>query len=161
MSPTQIRFEEEQQFREPWHWMLVLGVPVVIGSVLVPVLLHSGEKNVLSVVLLSMAVVTCVLALLFYFMRLTVRVTEDELQIRFFPFARRRVALAEIEECKPLTYRPLLDAGGWGMHYSFTGYGWAYNVYGRRGVAIGLKNGKRLLIGSQRADELAAALCGA
>jgi hypothetical protein len=36
--------------------------------------------------------------------------------------------------------------------------GRAYNVSGNRGVEITLANGKRVLIGSQRSDELAAAI---
>jgi hypothetical protein len=38
------------------------------------------------------------------------------------------------------------------------GKGWAYNVRGNRGVQLELANGKRILIGSQRAEELAGAI---
>ena len=41
--------------------------------------------------------------------------------------------------------------------YTFT-RGKAYNVSGNEGVQLELTNGKRILIGSQRADELADAI---
>ncbi|HTL28989.1 MAG TPA: hypothetical protein VL282_07210, partial [Tepidisphaeraceae bacterium] len=67
----------------------------------------------------------------------------------------------DIVQFEPRTYRPLVDASGWGVHYSFTGKGWAYNVTGDRGVQIRLKDGKWLLIGSQKPDELARAIAEA
>jgi TATA-box binding protein (TBP) (component of TFIID and TFIIIB) len=38
------------------------------------------------------------------------------------------------------------------------GAGKAYNVSGNKGVQLVFKNGKKLLIGSQKADELAKAI---
>ncbi|MFT3870892.1 MAG: hypothetical protein QM715_20760 [Nibricoccus sp.] len=43
---------------------------------------------------------------------------------------------------------------GWGIH--FTRHGWLYNIAGRDAVAFTLKNGKRLALGSDEAENLAA-----
>ncbi len=51
-------------------------------------------------------------------------------------------------------YSPITEYGGWGIRWS-PHRGWAYNVGGSKGVQLGRANGKRILIGSQRADELA------
>jgi hypothetical protein len=56
------------------------------------------------------------------------------------------------------TYRPILEYGGWGIRYSPFGQGCAYNVSGNRGVQLELADGQRILIGSQRAEELARAI---
>ena len=50
-------------------------------------------------------------------------------------------------------YRPIREYGGWGIRYGKNGK--AYNISGDRGVQLELQNSKPLLIGSQRADELA------
>jgi hypothetical protein len=63
--------------------------------------------------------------------------------------------LAEIVSWDARTYRPILEYGGWGIRYSPFGKGWAYNISGNQGVQLELMNGKRILIGSQRAEELA------
>jgi hypothetical protein len=66
--------------------------------------------------------------------------------------------LAEIVHRETRTYRPILEYGGWGVRYSFVRKGWAYTVSGNRGVQLQLANGKRILVGSQRAEELARAI---
>jgi hypothetical protein len=58
-----------------------------------------------------------------------------------------------------ITYSPLRDYGGWGIRYGSKGK--AYNVSGNRGVRLELSNGKRLLFGSQRPEELSEAVAAA
>jgi len=49
------------------------------------------------------------------------------------------------------------EFGGWGIRTSGDG-GRAYNAYGNMGVQLVLTDGKRVLVGTQRAEELLAAL---
>ena len=53
-------------------------------------------------------------------------------------------------------YKPIREYGGWGIRYGRGGK--AYNVSGNKAVQLVLKNGKRLLIGSQRPDKLVEAI---
>ena len=78
----------------------------------------------------------------------------------FFPVYRRRVALADITEVRAVTYRPIRDAGGWGIRWGrFEGSRCAFlNARGDRGVFLELRSGKRLIIGSQNAGALAEAV---
>jgi hypothetical protein len=96
-------------------------------------------------------------ALLLYSMRLSVQVDAEAIRIRFFPLWKKTIPLAEVVRWEARTYRPLLEYGGWGIRYTL-GKGWAYNVRGNRGVQLELTNGQRILIGSQRAEELAGAI---
>ena len=52
--------------------------------------------------------------------------------------------------------RPCASIGGWGVRTGRSGK--AYSAYGDQGVQLWLKDDERILIGSQRAEELAAAL---
>lgn len=86
-------------------------------------------------------------------------VTEMELSVSFgalFPLYTRRVALADIISAEAVTYSPLAEYGGWGIR------GWgksvALNAHGNRGVRLALRDGRRLLVGSQRPEALAEAL---
>jgi len=90
---------------------------------------------------------------LFFFSQLVTELRYDEIYIRFFPFHRssHRIAFTEVKQYEVRTYRPIREYGGWGIRYGCKGK--AYNVSGDRGVQIELLNGKRLLIGSQRAEE--------
>ena len=90
-------------------------------------------------------------------LRLEVEVLEDCLRVRFFPLRTRRILFGEIRSCAVRTYRPLREYGGWGIKYGRT-FGWSYTLSGDRGVQLELEGGKRLLVGSHRADELAKAV---
>ena len=97
------------------------------------------------------------LVLLFHFLELTVTVRPFEIDIRFRPLTRRRIPHRTVRSCEARTYRALREYGGWGVRRGWKG-GWAYNVRGNRGVQLVLEGGESILIGSQRADELAAAI---
>jgi hypothetical protein len=90
------------------------------------------------------------------FLELHVTVGEGGVQIRMLPFANRTIAPAQIARWEARTYRPIREYGGWGVRFGPRGR--AYNVSGTRGVELTLDNGKRVLIGSQHSEDLAAAI---
>ena len=49
-------------------------------------------------------------------------------------------------------YKPLKEYGGWGIKYGMGRVGKAYNVKGNIGMQLELKNGQKVLFGTQRAD---------
>ena len=92
------------------------------------------------------------------FARLQTRLSESSLYMRFFPFhfSYRKIDFDTIATVYARSYQPLGEFGGWGIRW--TPHGRAYSVSGNRGVQLELKDGKNILIGSQRADELASLL---
>lgn len=96
----------------------------------------------------------------FWVMRLIVEVRHDGVHIRYAPLMRRHIPLAEIERWEARTYQPIAEYGGWGIK------GWkrdriSYSVSGNVGVGLTLRDGCQVMLGSQRADELAAAIAEA
>jgi hypothetical protein len=94
-------------------------------------------------------------------MKLVVEVRQETVHVKFRPFVDRIIELDTISGFEAVTYHPIRDYGGWGIRFSLTGKGRAYNVSGNRGVLLTLSNGKRLMLGSQRAEELASAIAAA
>lgn len=89
--------------------------------------------------------------------RMTTAMTPQEIRIRGFPInIPYDIPVDSIREFQAIQYRPIQDYGGWGYRHSPQGI--AFSCYGDRGVQLILTNDKRVLIGSQRADELAAAI---
>lgn len=84
--------------------------------------------------------------------RLTTEVRPDGIHFRFTPFHRKfnPIRIEEIQKYEAKTYRPIRDYGGWGIKVGRKGR--AYNVKGNRGVYFELKNGRRVLIGSQKPE---------
>jgi hypothetical protein len=144
-------FEENQSFRQRWLWAFMLAV---LGGLLVALALAPEGQAVLWIVL----GLTLATALLLYSMRLGVQVDGEAIRIRFFPLWKKTVPLVDIVHFEARRYRPILEYGGWGIRYSPFGRGWAYNIRGKEGVQLELANGQRILIGSQRAEELARAI---
>lgn len=93
-------------------------------------------------------------ALLF---RMTTEVDENEIRVHFgyIPTYRWRMPRADILEAKAVQYNPIREYGGWGIRgIPVT----ALNARGNLGVMLSLKNGRTMLIGSQRPDLLLQAL---
>jgi hypothetical protein len=91
-----------------------------------------------------------------YLLKLTTEVRQGGIFIRYFPLFRQTIPWSQVAGHYTRVYRPIREYGGWGVRYGWNGK--AYNVWGNRGVQLELAQGKRLLIGSQRADELAQAI---
>jgi hypothetical protein len=147
------KFAEVQKFRQLWLWIILMGIAALVWSVL---LLRLPSPDPLSVIIVI--VFGVLFPVWFYEMRLEIRVEGDLLCYRFYGLQARwkRLPLADIQSARAVVYRPILDYTGWGIRIGPKG--WAYNAYGNRGVCIVRKNGKRFLLGSQRADELAKAI---
>jgi hypothetical protein len=100
------------------------------------------------------------LVFVFGFLRggLVTEVRPGGLYIRFSPFHRdfRGIPLDGVRSCRSIRYRPILDYGGWGIRMGFRKK--AYNVSGNAGVEIEYEDGRMLLIGSRKADQLAGAI---
>lgn len=144
-------FREEQRFRQPWLWSLIALATAGAATVAIA-LLRAGTSSGL-VVLAVALLLPALLALL----TLSTEVRPDGLHVRFWPLVRHRhLRPDEIVEATARTYRPIAEYGGWGLRFGRLGT--AYNASGNRGVQLSLADGRRLLIGSQRADELAAAI---
>ncbi|NNE39410.1 MAG: hypothetical protein HKN14_00665 [Marinicaulis sp.] len=109
------------------------------------------------VIVYGMAPAFIIITFIFATMRQMTRVSGEGVHIKSVYFINRVIPFSDIESAEQVTYRPLRDYGGWGFRVS--GKGKAYNMRGDRGVKLTLKDGGRVLVGSQREQELAQAIC--
>ena len=156
MEQTTPRYHEEQAFRQ-WWILLLIGFLVTLQwwGFVQQILLGQPWGNRPApdwlMVLLWLAF-GIGLPAFFLYLRLIVTVTEDSIVIHYRPILKREIPASEIERHQARTYLPLREYGGWGIRGLPSRR--AYNVSGNRGVELILKGGDRVLIGSQRADEL-------
>ena len=108
---------------------------------------YDYDSQILVIVLL-----VATLLLIFMF-KLYIEIDEKGIQYKFFPFHRtmKLITWNEIENCQTRTYRPISEYGGWG--YKIGMGGTAFNVKGNQGIQIKLKNGKNILLGTQKPKE--------
>ena len=92
-------------------------------------------------------------AVLFRTLTLTTTVTREGVAVKGMWFVNRLIRFSDIASAQARQYRPIMEYGGWG--YRIGPSGKAYNAQGDEGVQLAMKDGGRVLIGSQRANELA------
>jgi len=87
-----------------------------------------------------------------------ITVVSDALYVRFSPFMLRPRIIRpdDIASHRAEEYSPIKEYGGWGIKGFASNR--AYNVSGRKGVRIVLKSGDQVMIGTQMAEELNAAI---
>ncbi len=92
---------------------------------------------------------------------LTVLVQETRVVVHLgsVRLVRKVVPLDEIVSLESVRYRPLVEFGGWGVRGM--GRKQAWTARGDRAVVIGLKEGRRLYVGSDHPMRLEEALRGA
>jgi hypothetical protein len=164
VGETEIIYREEQRFALWLRVVLVLSMALAAGLSILPLTkIPAGQwrGNIGEIVLLFTAgvILPIGIGILFWLLKLETEVRPDGLYVRYFPFhiKFKRFGADDLSEYYARKYRPIWEYGGWGIRYSF-GKGKAYNVSGNKGVQLVFKSGKRLLIGSQRAEELEEAI---
>lgn len=165
MKNEKILFFEEERFNQKWNLFLI--TPVCVGFILFQIYsLYSQlvlKKPVGSdplsdtwLILMSFLVIPLMIFLIWLFSvtKLTVQVDSEKILIRFYPMVKREVLLSDIKSFEIKEFNPIIDFGGWGLRYSIRWKTTGYIMKGKVGVQIHLKNGKNLLISSERANEL-------
>ena len=162
MRPAATVFREEQYF--DWRiYALIAALELAAGYVLVWLTRHWGpvadllahrwslEFNLGLLICLALPLVLAVGLL-----QMTTEVTPTEVRVWFgwVPIYRRVVSITGIQRYHVIRYRPILDYGGWGIRTGPDGER-VLNARGDRGVRLELADGTKLLIGSQRPEELA------
>ncbi len=160
---NEIVFIETQRFKQWWLWVILLGVNAIFvytffrqvaGGQLV------GDRPMGNTELIIMMSVMMLIAIAFYFLRLETRLNNEGIYIRFFPFhfSFRHYAWSELSKSYVRIYSPIAEYGGWGVRIGLFGKGKAFNVSGNKGLQLQFNDGRKLLIGTNKADELSDAL---
>ena len=148
-------FYEEQKFTQWWLWLLLL---LIIGYLLFDLISFSYSSDEIFTVgtiifnteNLIPLILVCLVILLFLILKLKTTLSQDYIQISFFPFFTKKWNWSEINTTDIVTYGFI----GYGIRLSLK-YGTVYNIKGNHGLAIHLKNGKKLMVGTQKPEELA------
>jgi len=138
-------FEETQRFRQWWLWGLLLVVSAFA--------VHDAFFGDLTGGYWAVGIVSAVLAL-FLIIHLDTRVSSEGIFVKLFPIhlSFKHYSWDTVSKAEVRKYNPILEFGGWGYRWGFGGK--AFNISGNMGLQLEFTNGKKLLIGTQRPDEL-------
>jgi len=152
-------FKEEQRFRQVWL-MVLLGFSLLVPvSLIINEYIKDNTSMTTNEFLGSIGIIASVL--LIFIFKLSTRIDEKGIHYQFFPFhfSMKTLLWSEITKAEVRTYDPIGEYGGWGLRYSFNKKkGNAVNVSGDIGIQLTLKNGKKLLIGTQKKEAVSRVL---
>jgi hypothetical protein len=134
-------------------WVVIGGSTIGLVVALVVTLSLSPATRA-AVPWMIVAMFGVLLAGLALYSTLTVEVDAEEIRVRFgVGIIRRAIPLDDVLRCD-IVRTPM--RWGWGLHW--TPSGWLYNVGGRAAVRIEMKRQRPLMIGSEEAEQLKAAI---
>lgn len=149
-----ILFDEVQASGSQGLQKFLRGLSAVFAAALVVNLLwQRGEVSGLTA-FLFIAGACCLVASLVISFRLITQVRSDGIYVRYAPVqpSFTRIAWTDIREVYLRRFDALTEYGGWGLRWGPSGRG--YITPAEWGLQIVLHNGTRVLITTQRAEEL-------
>lgn len=143
-------FKERQKFNQWWFWLIIIAVNGFAGFMTINELISYPTNLGLW---FGVFVIVFVTISLFFFV-LETRINEKGIEVRFFPlhFSFITISWNQLEKIEVRQYKPIREFGGWGIRYGFSGK--AYNVSGNIGIQLVFKDGHKLLIGTNKKDEV-------
>ena len=154
---NKILFSEKQKFNQWWIWPFFVLTTGLFLYGCVQQLIYKipfGDNSMSDSGLLFSTVAISSVSALFFVFRLETNITEEAIYVRFFPLhlKYRKYLWTDIETAEVRTYKPILEYGGYGIR----GFGnnRAFNIAGKQGLQLVFKDRRKLLIGTQKANQL-------
>lgn len=150
-------FKENQKFAHLWMWIILIGITLIpLYGIYKQMILGEqfGSNPLPNFGLILFLIFMLGFIFLFWSMKLSTEINEELIKMNFFPFVNKNIKWDEIQSAEVVNYG---FVGGWGIRMT-NRYGTVYNTSGNKGLAIVLKNGKKLCIGTQKETELKAVI---
>jgi amino acid transporter len=152
-----ILFAEKQKIIQWWIWLLIVGFNFVFYWMMYMQLVlgkQVGDSPISDLGVVLIYIPMLLITILFFYFKLETRIEKEGIYVRFFPFhiRFRFYPWESIEKVYTRTYKPMKEYGGWGIKGSSSNR--TFNFSGKEGLQLELKNGNKLLIGTQKIAEL-------
>jgi len=154
------RFEETQKLNFAGWWKLFFCATALFGVIVGITVVHWMHNLLLDGVTGFVVLGGCSGSIMLYilFGSMRTRVDGQGVHVKFGPLPWKTFDTGEIKWAAACTYNAKKEFGGWGMRVNLKGQDDSYTLNGDRGVRLTLRNAKPVLIGSERAEELEAAI---
>lgn len=164
-------FSEEQYFSNFWFWVfLVVVFAIFLIPTVVPLFSQlvlgtpygENPENTETMLIISgvLIVVYALAIILFRKMKLVVEVKNDGVYYRYLPFIMKFKVIRkeEISRFEIRKYKAIKEYSGWGINTSWAKWGKAFTVKGNTGLQLYLRNGNKILFGTQRPEAIKKAM---
>jgi len=151
-------FIEEQKFTRPLF--IGLSIALIVTGVTIITEWETTLQSSLGEKLgaLSGIFIVLLVILLFMNLKLKTRIDENGISYQFYPIHRSNkiISWSNISNSYIRNYDAIFEYGGWGMKFNFfkKNKGKSFTTKGNIGLQLELKNGTKILIGTQKKEEL-------
>ena len=149
-------FKETQRFDQWWLRVLLIAALLVAINPLFFNFSHTiSSRSEITGIITSVLIITALFATFWFLFKLETRIDDEGVSYRYMPFHRkpRLRRWDKIKSIKVRKYNPIKEFGGWGYRIGLRKKR-ALNVKGNMGIQIDYKNGRKLLLGTQRPKEV-------
>jgi len=158
---SSIDFKEVQRFKTWWAWLAVGAMNgLFLYAIIQQIILGKafGAKPAPDYVLLIVEFFMILLLLFLISIKLKTSITDSGIYYRFYPFQFKQTEIMwhELRDAYMREYNSFHEYGGWGIRYGTAKVGRAINTSASSGTGLQLQfnDGKLLLIGTRRPDEI-------
>lgn len=154
-----MEFQESQKFKQWWVWAIIFIVDIIALITIYNFVLDFKDNLqeiplIISIILILFTIVA--INFLFIYSKLETKIDSSVIHIKYFPFhfKYQHYSWEDLDKVYVRQYSPIGEYGGWGYRFSIIGRGRAFNTSGDMGLQLIFKNGKKLLIGTQKPIEI-------
>ncbi|NAW50484.1 hypothetical protein GNY06_03475 [Elizabethkingia argentiflava] len=151
-----MQYKEKQRVNQLWIWGILIFILIVLVFGTYKQVFEGnnfGSKPVSNLTLIIITVFFLLFALFISAIKLITNIDKTGIQIQFIPFfIVKKYEWDQISKVYIKEYSPLRDFGGWGIRYSSQGK--AFSLRGRYGLQLELISGDKILIGTQKKEDL-------
>ena len=151
------KFEEQQPFRQRGMYFIYFLILALLSLFIYASVKQIGlgqpfgEKPGPNYILIVISLFILTLLIVLYKAKLQTLITDEGISLRWRPFqnAYRKFRWSDIDKVEIISY------GFVGYGLRLTPYGTVHNVAGDTGIRLHLKSGKKVVLGTQKPNELA------
>ena len=156
-----INFKEVQRFKIWWAWLTVIAFNLLFMYAIVQQVFFEksfGTKPAPDFVLIIIEISSLLFLFFLFSIKLKTSITHTGIYYRFYPFQFKEILIEwhELKDAYLREYNSLYEYGGWGLRTGTEKTGRAINTSASGNVGLQLKfnDGKLLLIGTSKPDEI-------
>lgn len=153
---TTVLFEEKQGFKQWWIWAILGTINLIFSAGMVQQIILGqpfGNNPMSDMGLIVFWFAFIVFTVLMARVKLYTRIAPEGIYVKPPFFSKYRFyKWSDIKTFSVRRYSALREFGGWGIRYGSGGT--AYNMYGQYGLQLELNSHQKVLIGTNRQDEL-------
>jgi len=142
MKKEEIYFVEKQR--------LPLWIMALLLFCQIPIIFIFYKEPIILCYFIMFLILTTVF--LWFFCSMQTHINSDGIYVKMI--FKKYFDWKDVEKAYVRKYKPLSEYGGWGYKINIISKNGAINMRGNIGLQLELKNGKRILIGTQRPQEI-------